>query len=67
VEIVTHISEEDLEQYARKGLSRLQIGLLKQHIQTCPECRIRQHATAEYEAAIQWASAKIDRRVTRHS
>ena len=62
-----HISEETLEQYARRTLSRLQIGPLEEHILTCPECRVRQQAAYEYVAAMKWASAKIQQRqVTRH-
>jgi len=68
VETTNHISEEALEQYALKALSRLQIGPLEDHILACPECRVRQEAAYEYVAAIKWASAKIQQRqVTRHS
>ena len=59
-EVVNHISEEALEQYAMRTLPEAaKLGRLEEHLLICSECRNRLHLMDEYVAAMRSAAAKF--------
>jgi anti-sigma factor RsiW len=61
VEIVNHISEEALAQYARWSLPRLKIRLVEEHLLICSECQNRRQMMDEYVAAMRSAAGRSGR------
>jgi anti-sigma factor RsiW len=59
VEIVQHVSEDDLENYAMRTLPATEVESLEEHFLICSECRDRLQATDEYVAAMRAAAARI--------
>jgi anti-sigma factor RsiW len=59
VEIVQHVSEDDLERYAMRFLPAPESEQLEEHLLICAECRDRLEATDECVATMKAAAAKI--------
>jgi anti-sigma factor RsiW len=59
VELVEHVSEDDLERYAMRTLPAPESDRLEEHLLVCQSCRDRLKATDEYVAAMRSAAAKI--------
>jgi anti-sigma factor RsiW len=59
VEIVQHVSEDDLDLYAMRTLPAAQSERLEEHLLICSECRDRLQTMDEYVAAMKSAAATI--------
>jgi anti-sigma factor RsiW len=59
VEIVQHVSEDDLERYAMRFLPAPESEQLEEHLLVCQSCRDRLEATDRYVAAMKAAAGKI--------
>ncbi len=59
MEIVEHVSEDDLERYAMRSLPAPESDHLEEHLLICSECHNRLKATDEYVAAMRSAAGKI--------
>lgn len=58
MEIVGHISDEMLEQYAMERILDPESEALEEHLLICPECRDRLQTMEEYVAAMKSAAGK---------
>jgi len=61
VEVVEHVSEDDLERYAMRTLPAPESECLEEHLLICSECRDGLTATDGYVAAMRSAAGKIRR------
>ena len=59
MEIVQHVSEDDLEKFAMRSLPAPESDRLEEHLLICSACRDRLTATDGYVAAMRSAAAKI--------
>ena len=59
MEIVQHVSEDDLEHYAMRTMQTPESDGLEDHLLVCSACRDRLTATDGYVAAMRSAAAKI--------
>ena len=58
MEIVEHVSEDDLERYAMRTLPAPEVESLEEHLLICSACRDRLESTDQYVAAMK-AAGKI--------
>jgi len=59
VEIVQHVTDESLERYAMQILPESELGLLEEHLLTCPNCLDRLQAEIEFMTAMRDAAVTI--------
>ena len=51
-EVVPHISEDLLDQYALKRLPEAEVAALEEHLLICPECQDRLQLTDDFIEAL---------------
>ena len=59
MEIVQHVSEDDLENYAIRSLPAPESDHLAEHLLICEDCQDRLRATDEFVAVMKAAAGKI--------
>jgi hypothetical protein len=57
--VVSHVNEDDLEQYAMHTLRASACATLEEHLLICSECRERMDAEMEFLAAMKSAAVSF--------